>query len=123
MRGPLSLNDRPDDQAQRCPDDHAECNLGAFADQSSEHDAKRPAQCQTQSRCLDTSVRSASHLRSPVVATALLTGSPPLKGLPMSRAATFGAGEANLDPAALEQAMSDFQLPPNLRNMLGKQGK
>jgi signal recognition particle subunit SRP54 len=42
---------------------------------------------------------------------------------PVDPAATFGAGEANLDPAALEQAMSDFQLPPNLRNMLGKQGK
>jgi hypothetical protein len=76
MRGPLSLNDCPDDQAQRCADDHAEGNLGAAADQYSENDTKRRTQCQTQSRCLSTSVRSASHLRSPVVATALLTGSP-----------------------------------------------
>jgi hypothetical protein len=41
------LNDRPDDQAQRCADDHAECNLGAAADQYSENDTKRRAQCQT----------------------------------------------------------------------------
>jgi signal recognition particle subunit SRP54 len=38
-------------------------------------------------------------------------------------AAAFRAGADDLDPAALEQAMGDFQLPPQLRNMLGKQGK
>jgi signal recognition particle subunit SRP54 len=38
-------------------------------------------------------------------------------------AAAFGAGPDALDPKALEQAMGDFQLPANLRDMLGKQGK
>nr|MBA3527744.1 signal recognition particle protein [Propionibacteriaceae bacterium] len=38
-------------------------------------------------------------------------------------AAAFRSGGTEFDPAALEQAMGDFQLPPQLRNMLGKQGK
>jgi signal recognition particle subunit SRP54 len=37
-------------------------------------------------------------------------------------AAAFRAGD-QLDPKALEEAMGDFQLPPQLRDMLGKQGK
>jgi signal recognition particle subunit SRP54 len=37
-------------------------------------------------------------------------------------AAAFGAAD-ELDPQALEQAMSEFQLPPELRGMLNKQGK
>jgi hypothetical protein len=36
------LNDRPDDQAQRCADDYAECNLGAAADQYSETPSAAP---------------------------------------------------------------------------------
>jgi signal recognition particle subunit SRP54 len=34
-------------------------------------------------------------------------------------AAAFGAGE-QLDEKALQQAMADFQLPPELRGRLGK---
>ncbi len=40
---------------------------------------------------------------------------------PVNPAAAFG-GQQDMDPAALEKAMSDFQLPANLRNILGKQG-
>ncbi|HYP44383.1 MAG TPA: signal recognition particle protein [Propionibacteriaceae bacterium] len=39
---------------------------------------------------------------------------------PLDPAAAFRSDQ--LDPAALEQAMGDFQLPPQLRDMLGKQG-
>ena len=35
-------------------------------------------------------------------------------------AAAFGAGRAGLDEKALQQAMADFQLPPELRGRLGK---
>jgi signal recognition particle subunit SRP54 len=40
---------------------------------------------------------------------------------PTDPAAAFRGGD--LDPAALEQAMGDFELPANLRNLLDKQGK
>lgn len=72
MRGRSSLNSRPDEQSQRCADDHAKGDLGASAGQHAEDDADRRAQYQPQSRCLRTSVRVASHPRSPVAATALL---------------------------------------------------
>ncbi|WP_204920531.1 signal recognition particle protein [Microlunatus panaciterrae] len=38
-------------------------------------------------------------------------------------AAAFGAGAQDLDPKQLQEAMGDFQLPPDLRNMFGKPGK
>jgi signal recognition particle subunit SRP54 len=39
---------------------------------------------------------------------------------PADGAAAFGAGAGELDQAALEKAMADFQLPPELRGRLGK---
>ncbi len=41
---------------------------------------------------------------------------------PVDPAAAFRTGQ-DLDPKALQEAMADFQLPPELRNRLGKQGK
>jgi signal recognition particle subunit SRP54 len=43
---------------------------------------------------------------------------PESTGVPIDPAAAFGAG--GFDAAAMEQAMADFQLPPQLRNRLGK---
>ena len=37
-------------------------------------------------------------------------------------AAAFGAGQ-QMDPKQMEKAMADFELPPELRDMFGKQGK
>ena len=56
MREPLGLHGRPDEQPERCADDHADGNLGAAADQRSEDNPDRRAQCQPQSGCLGTSV-------------------------------------------------------------------
>ena len=70
MRGPWDLHSRPDEQPERRADDHAEGGLGAAANQRSEDNADRRAQCEPQSGYLGTSVGVANHRRPPFAASA-----------------------------------------------------